>query len=124
MTTYKVIKLHNLEEIQDRAIKGLIIPQERLRSMPSPYAAKLYDAFLPNPFYPDSRNLTEKKCDHQEYDCALVVTECEEGEPVRYAIYKGTQEECYPGYNRFEESKRNLEGYRQNGNGTRRRNIQ
>ena len=30
MTTYETIKLNNLEEIQDRAIEGLTIPQEKL----------------------------------------------------------------------------------------------
>ena len=120
MTTYETIKLNNLEEIQDRAIEGLTIPQEKLRSIAAPHPERLYDANYDNMYAPDLRNRVEKERDHQAYEYALVVTEYIDQEPVRYAIYKGESEECLRERNRFEESKRNREGYRQNGNGTRR----
>ena len=123
MTTYEIIKLNNLEEIEDRAIKGETICQEKLRSMAAPHPARLYDANYENMYFPDSRNPAERQRDHQEYEFALVVTEYIEQEPARYVIYKGDELECRRERNRFEESKRNLEGYRQNGNGTKRRYI-
>ena len=118
MSTYENIKLNNLEEIQDRAIEGLTIPQEKLRSIAAPHPERLYDANYDNMYAPDLRNRVEKERDHQAYEYALVVTEYIDQEPVRYAIYKGEHEECRRERNRFEESKRNREGYRQNGNGT------
>ena len=103
----------------------VVMPEnkERLRSMAAPHIERLYDANYENIYVRDSRDYNERLRDHQEYEYALVVTEYIEQEPVRYVIYKGTREECYPEHNRFEESKRNPEGYRQNGNGTKRKNI-
>lgn len=123
MSGYKVIKLNNLEEIEDRAKEGLIIPQETLRFIARPHPDRLYDANYQNMFAPASRDYNERLRDHQEYEYALVVTEYADQEPVRYAIYKGEDDECLSECNRFEESKRNPKGYRQNGNGTKRRNI-
>ena len=120
MSRYKIIKLNNLEEIQDRAIEGLTIPKERLRSIASPHIERLYDANYENMYVPDSRHPNERQRDHQEYEYALVVTEYIKQEPVRYAIYKGNRQECGVEFDRFEESKRRADGYRQNGNGTRR----
>ena len=122
MSAYKKIKLNNLQEIEDRAIEGLTIPKEKLSSIASPYIERLYDANYENMHVRDSRDNNERMRDHQEYEYALVVTEIEQ-EPVRYAIYKGNREQCGNEFNRFEESRSNPEGYRQNGNGTKRKNI-
>ena len=124
VTRYRVIKLSNLEKVEDRAIEGLIIPQERLLSMESQLSERLFDAYYDSMVVPDSRSLTKKMHDHQEYEYALVVTEYINKKPFHYAIYKGEREECYRERNRFEESMRNPEGYRQKGNGTKRRNLQ
>ena len=107
MSRYKIIKLNKfLEEIQDRAIEGLTIPKERLRSIASPHIERLYDANYENMYVPDSRHPNERQRDHQEYEYALVVTEYIKQEPVRYAIYKGNRQECGVEFDRFEESKR------------------
>ena len=118
MSTYKKIKLNNLEEIEDRAIEGLTIPQKNCRSMVAPSIERLYDANYRNMSFPDLRDLTEKMRDHQKYEYALVVTEYIEHELVRYVIYKGNEEECCGEFKRFEKLKSRPEGYRQNGNGT------
>lgn len=123
MSTYKTIILYDRKEIEDRAINGYFIPIERLRSMAAPNRVGLYNGYRDNPFAPDLRSVTEKIRDHQEYDYALVVTEYVDGRAVQYAIYKGERNECHKEVNRFEESKRNLAGYTQNGNG-KRRNVQ
>ena len=120
MSTYKKIKLNNLEEIEDRAIEGLTIPKEKLRSIASPCIERLYDVNYENMYVRDSRDYNERMHDHQEYECALIVIEYIEQEPVQYAIYKGDRQQCGNEFNRFEGSKRKAEGYRQNGNGTRR----
>ena len=67
MSTYENIKLNNLEEIQDRAIEGLTIPQEKLRSIAAPHPERLYDANYDNMYAPDLRNRVEKERDHQAY---------------------------------------------------------
>ena len=123
MDAQKTVKLNwrgEVIEVEDKADEDerLHIPQDEL-NLVSLHKAQLYDACRPNLSSCDSsRHASERMRDHQEYDFALIVAGCIGGESGRYAIYKGTAEECNKEVKRFERSKYNPEGYRWNGNGT------